>query len=495
MRSLIFWICVPVIALQGMTWSAQAQSSTPAQSSARMQSHAKTQSPASAGLLEQALRVLASDPQMKHAIYSICVKDQETGKVIEQVNSQVGLAPASCQKVIVASASLELLGEDFQYQTRLAYDGAVSQGILKGNLYVVGSGDPTLGSWRYAGSREEDVMAAIHVILQRSGITEIDGDILVDDHRFSLQPVPRGWVWEDLGNYYGAGARGLNWHENQYDLDLQPGRKAGDTARVIEMRPYLHGDTLINGILTGLKGSPDGSNIYLSPLSTLGYTDGTIPGGDAVLTIAGSMPDPERQFAGDLLHYCDLWNMPVHGKLASNLDFLKANRPFPAFTTVIGSLPSPGLDSIVYWFLKKSINLYGEALVKTMALQKDQVGNTDTGVSIVRKFWEKRGIDPSAFHIIDGSGLSPQNRVTTDGLVHVLDYARKQPWFRAFYDGLPVINGMVMKSGSIGGARAYSGYAGGKDGMRYTFSFIINNYDGSGSEIQHKMWKVLDILK
>lgn len=503
MRRFIFKICVAVSILQVISRGAEAQTAAKAKApagtrpaGAKPGSGAKTPDPPVEKRLEKALHDLSADDQMKHAIYSLFVRDETTGKVLSDINCQIGLAPASNQKVIVSTAALEILGEDFQYQTRLAYDGSILNGVLKGNLYVVGSGDPTFGSWRYAGSREEDVMQAFHTMLQNTGITRIEGNILVDDHRFSLQPVPRGWVWEDLGNYYGAGARGLNWHENQYDMDLEPGLKPGDSTRVIDRRPNPEGDTLINGILTGKPGSPDGSNIYLSPLSTLGYMDGTIPAGSAHLTIGGSIPDPEHLFARELLTRCSgPWNIPVHGTVASNLDFLKDSRPFPLFTTVLGSIPSPSLDSIVYWFLKKSINLYGEALVKTIALQKAQVGNTDTGVAIVRRFWEQRGIDPSAFHIMDGSGLSPQNRVTTFGLAHVLDYARKQPWFPAFYDALPVIDGIVMKSGSIGGARAYSGYAGGPDGRRYTFSFIINNYDGSGTEIQHKMWKVLDILK
>ena len=486
MRRFIFVISVTVSLLHA---SAQVKKAP--------QSPAKTPAadPAVGKRLQQALQVLSGDPQMKHAIYSLFVRDEASGKVLSDINDQIGLAPASNQKVIVSTAALELLGEDFQYQTRLACDGSVVGGVLKGNLYVVGSGDPTLGSWRYEGSKEEDVMEAIHGMLQRAGITRIEGNILIDDHKFSLQPVPRGWVWEDLGNYFGAGARGINWHENQYDLDLEPGGKPGDPTHVIARRPELDGDTLLNGILTGKPGSPDGSNIYFSPLSTVGYMDGTVPPG-ANLTIGGSIPDPERQFALEVRTRCNgAWNIPVTGGTFSNLDFLKESKPFPGFTTVLGSIPSPSLDSIVYWFLKKSINLYGEALVKTLSLQKTQMGNTDTGVAIVRSFWAQRGVDLSAFHIMDGSGLSPQNRVTTFGLVTVLEYALKQPWFPAFYDALPVIDGITMKSGSIGGARAYSGYVGGKDGKRYTFSFIINNYDGSGAEIQRKMWKVLDELK
>jgi D-alanyl-D-alanine carboxypeptidase/D-alanyl-D-alanine-endopeptidase (penicillin-binding protein 4) len=159
------------------------------------------------------------------------------------------------------------------------------------------------------------------------------------------------------------------------------------------------------------------------------------------------------------------------------------------------TLLSPPLDSINYWFLKKSINLYGEALVKTMAWEKSGLGSTGKGVDIVRTFWSEHGIDKSAVNIIDGSGLSPQNRVTSDAEVKVLQYAKTRPWFSAFYNALPEYNGMKMKSGSIGGARAFAGYHTAKDGKQYILSIIVNNYDGSAGEVVKKMFKVLDVLK
>src|SRR5690606_19879291 len=100
-----------------------------------------------------------------------------------------------------------------------------------------------------------------------------------------------------------------------------------------------------------------------------------------------------------------------------------------------------------------------------------------------------------ALQMIDGSGLSPQNRVTTFAEVKALQYARSRPWFQAFYQSLPEYNGMKMKSGSIGGARAYAGYHKSKDGKQYVFSIIVNNYDGSAAAVVRKMYKVLDILK
>jgi len=152
----------------------------------------------------------------------------------------------------------------------------------------------------------------------------------------------------------------------------------------------------------------------------------------------------------------------------------------------IGESVSPRLDSINYWFLRRSINLYGEALVKTLAMEKTGTATTEKGVEVVRDFWAERGIDRSAIHIIDGSGLSPQNRVTTDALVKVLRYARTRPWYPAFYQALPLFNGMHMKSGSVGGARSFAGYQVAADGKEYVFSIIVNNYDGSSAEVIKK---------
>ena len=167
----------------------------------------------------------------------------------------------------------------------------------------------------------------------------------------------------------------------------------------------------------------------------------------------------------------------------------------PVATDTLFTYFSPTLDSINYWFLQKSINLYGEAFVKTIAFEKTGYGAADSGISIIKEFWKERGIAKPALKMIDGSGLSPANRVTTHALVTVMQYAKKQNWFNSFYNALPLQNGIKMKSGYIGGVRSYTGYIKSGSGTEYTFSFIINNFDGSPGAVREKMWKLLDILK
>ncbi|RYY88204.1 MAG: D-alanyl-D-alanine carboxypeptidase/D-alanyl-D-alanine-endopeptidase, partial [Chitinophagaceae bacterium] len=108
---------------------------------------------------------------------------------------------------------------------------------------------------------------------------------------------------------------------------------------------------------------------------------------------------------------------------------------------------------------------------------------------------KRQGVDPTELNIKDGSGLSPENRVTTKALVQVLQYARKQTWFPGFYLALPENNGMKLKSGTIAGVKAYCGYHTSKAGITYSVSFIVNNFNGSERELVQKMYAVLNELK
>ncbi len=438
--------------------------------------------------LAKAVEILQSDVQMKHAILGLSVVKTSTGEKVFEVNAQTGLAPASCQKTITSAAAMELLGPAYRYQTVLGYNGTISNGTLKGNLCVTGSGDPTLGSWRYESTRENKVMDEMLDAVKQSGITKIDGSLIGYDGKWEKSSIPGGWIWEDIGNYYGAGVSGLNWHENQYDLLLRSGNTIGDKVSIVETKPKLFDVQLESEVVSAAKSTGDNSYIYLPPFAKNGIVRGTIPVDEKAFVISGSFPDPSLQFMATLKNKLDSGNyMPRSFSVSTE-------KEIPVFQT-IKTISSPPLDSIIYWFMKKSINLYGEALIKTIAYEKTGSGSTAKGVELVKQFWKEHGIEPSSLHIIDGSGLSPQNRVTADALVYVLEYAYTRPWFNYYYRALPEFNQMKLKSGTIGGAKSFAGYHTAKDGTGYTVAMIINNYDGSAAEIVKKMYAVLDELK
>ncbi|HUP11981.1 MAG TPA: D-alanyl-D-alanine carboxypeptidase/D-alanyl-D-alanine-endopeptidase, partial [Niastella sp.] len=436
--------------------------------------------------LANAIKHVEADAQVQHGIISLYVAEAQTGKMVFEHNAHIGLAPASTQKLFTSAASFELLGSDYRYKTILGYDGTIENGVLSGNLHVNGFGDPTLGSWRWNDTKEEAVFKKIITALHEKNITTITGNVLINDSAFSIQPLPGGWIWDDMGNYYGAGSWAINWHENQYDLHLQPGKKEGDTTRILKITPRLNEAHLYNTITTGKKGSGDNGYIYLAPHSLLGFTQGTIPLQSEPFVISGAFANAPLQFADALQQLFIKQNIKVAGVFRSHSAMRANKQEWPAMQKTLITLLSPPMDSINYWFLRKSINLYGEAMIKTLALEKGGLGSTEKGVDLIRTFWSERGIDKGAVNIIDGSGLSPQNRVTTFAEVKVLQYARTRPWYKAFYNALPEYNGMKMKSGSIGGARAFAGYHTAKDGKQYVYSIIVNNYEGSPGEIVKK---------
>lgn len=441
------------------------------------------------------MQQLENDEQMKHASLSLYVVDSKTGTVVFDKNSQVGLAPASTQKVITSVSAFEMLGKDFTYKTFIGYDGIIQEGKLDGNLYFIGSGDPSLGSWRWKETSEEAIQQKIAGILKDKKINSISGDIIIDNSKWESQATPDGWIWQDIGNYYGAGAWGLNWHENQYDLVLKPGKNEGDAVKILKTDPTLLVDVMVNELKTGKPGSGDNSIIYLAENGRQGTVRGTVPAGQETFTVKGSIPNAPVHFGEMIKSILMEKKIGFNGNVKTYADFLADSKTLNNHPALLDSIVSPGFERLNKWFLEKSINMYGEALVKTIAYQKNGFGATNDGLDIIRDFWNKQGIDKASLKIIDGSGLSPADRVTTAALTKVMLYARKQPWFNSFYDALPESNGIHMKSGYINGVRSYTGYIKSKEGKDYTFAFIINNFDGSPSTVREKMFRLLDVLK
>lgn len=438
--------------------------------------------------LSAAIGLLEKDQQFSHAVISMYVVESKTGRLLYEKNAETGLAPASCQKVITSAAALSILGKDFRYKTVIGiYDSPDTS-----RIFVKGSGDPSFGSSRWGHTIASTVITNIVNALKGQGITRVGTDIIMVENGFTYQPLPDGWVWQDIGNYYGAGAYALNWRENQYDLLLSSGNKEKEPVVIKAFDPKAAVMPIVNLLSTGEKGSGDNAYIYTSPYNNSAYVTGTIPPGENNFSISGAMPDPLFVFVKETK--AALRKQGIEAPEGSNISFLLGSRSIELYRDIY-TITSPTLDSINFWFLRKSVNLFGEAFVKTIAKERTGTGSTDSGIAIIRNFWDENGIDRSALHIIDGSGLSPANRVTTHALVQVMQFARQQPWYVSFYNALPEMNGIKMKDGYIGGVRSYTGYIKSKTGVEYTFSFIVNNYDGNAGTVREKMWRILDILK
>ncbi len=433
--------------------------------------------------LQNAYEQFEKDPQLSHAISSLYIIDAKNGQVVFDKNSLIGLAPASTQKVITSVTAFELLGKDYQYKTTMNFEGEIINEILHGNIIIHGSGDPTLGSWRWDATGEEKIMERLIFAIKKKGIKKINGSIILYSDKWEKQTEPDAWIWQDMGNYYGASSSGLNWRENQFDIYLKSGSKIGDPVEIAGTKPeVLYHTKLVSDLHSAAAGTGDNAYVYLLP----GVIRGTIPVNEKRFSISGAMFYAKDEFVSTLKN-----SLAKNGIVIEN----QAIKSTYSKSIIIHTEVSPPLDSIIYWFNKKSINLYGEALLKTMAFEKSGFGSYSKAVGLIQQFWQKRGIDKTALNIFDGSGLSPMNRVTTHAQVEVLNYAKKQAWFPLLINSFPENNGMKMKSGTIRNVKGYTGYHIAKDGNEYIFSFLVNNYNGSSSAIVQKMFKLLDILK
>ena len=440
--------------------------------------------------LKKAFQQFESDEQLKHATSSLYVIDARTGKVVFDKNSQVGLAPASTQKIITSVTAFELLGKDYKYRTEFGYEGELKDSLLIGEIYLKGSGDPTLGSWRFFNTKADIIQKKFVEGLHNKKIYTHRGSLVGIGRKYENQKIPDGWIWQDIGNYYGSGVGMLNWNENQYDIVLKPGEKKGDSVKIIRVFPATNRD-FINELKSGTKNSGDNGYVYFDPGSNLTYIKGTIPCCVDSFKISGAASNSDNFALG---YFADI--LINKGFKEERWSFhLGLNPLYKVNPTIFYTHYSPSLDSIIYWFNKKSINLYGEALIKTMAYEKKGFGSTDSGVAIVKDFWKQEGLDENELNIYDGSGLSPLNRVTTHAQVEILKYAKDKTWYPYFYDALPEYNGMKMKSGTISDVKGFCGYHKAKDGKEYIFSFLVNNYNGPASGLVNKMYKVLDTLK
>lgn len=457
--------------------------------------------------LQSAMDALAQDEVLQQGMFSMTAIDVETGRVLATHAPNKSLIPASSLKVITTATALELLGDDYQFKTELQYDGNIQDGVLEGNIYIKGYGDPTLGS-----DQMEEAMVLKELLniwvtaIQQAGIRSIKGQVVGDGSYFEDVMAGKTWTWADLGNYYASGAWGLNIHENLYYLDFQQVASLGERPEVLRTRPKIPDLNLVNQLESAGKNTGDNAYIYGGPYAYTRFVRGTIPVGSGIFTIKGSIPDPPFQAAYEL--YCALQNagMRPEAGVTTQLDTQKTAKRVSFHTH-----RSPTLATIIQRTNFESVNLYCEAMLRVLGEQFGEASSMEAGTEVIQKHWEDKGIDMTGFFLEDGSGLSARNGVTTYQFAQILRSVQNNPSIgETFYESLPVggqsgtvkylfrnskANGKIrLKSGSIGRVRSYSGYATSSAERKIAFSIIANNYTCSSSTIRKKMERVMALL-
>jgi D-alanyl-D-alanine carboxypeptidase/D-alanyl-D-alanine-endopeptidase (penicillin-binding protein 4) len=459
--------------------------------------------PAATGPIErrEALDAIFNDPLFARATFGVRVESITDGRVLYTRNSDKLVIPASNMKLLTMAAAAEKLGWGFTFETTLQAVGVVTDGTLKGDLLVIGGGDPSIDSRNFGAAPLFDEWAEA---LKAAGIRRIDGRIIGDDNLFEDTTIGPGWAWDYLVDGYAAGSSALNYNENIAVVRIWPGDAAGTPARV-ELSPPGHGLTLVSKVTTSAAGGTLSLSHSRNPGSDVLQVSGTIPMGRAVVVRTAAVENPTQFFVSGLRAGLEARGIFVSGP-ALDIDDLPA--PPSGVRQTIAARTSQPLSSLGAYFLKESQNFYGEAILKMLGLRFGKAGSTVAGRRVVSDTLRIWGIPADSYLMYDGSGLSRYNYVSADAIVMLLKHVWTDERLRGpFLAALPVgardgtlelrmrntaLAGRVQaKTGTISNVRSLSGFLITDSGERLVFSMIANHFTATSAQVDAVVEKAL----
>ena len=445
-------------------------------------------------------RVQAADA-MRHASLSVSIYDVTSGQRVYGYDDQRSVTPASVQKLLTTGVGFARLGSTFRFTTRLLMRGEVDrEGVLHGDLYIVGGGDPLLGSYRYRQTTSDTLFAQWTAALRSRGVRRVDGRIYYIGNIFTGPQLHDSWQHGDVGNYYGAGAIGLNFHENMYFVHFNAGNRQGNNASITRTVPKNLDLQVVNKVTTGPSGSGDQVVVYGLPWFNERYYSGTVPLGARDFGVRAALPYPARTCADLLATY-----LRAHG-ISIALGAEEALRE-PDSARTVSEYLSPVYRQIAQYTNHTSNNIYAEAIFKYLGYRQYHEGDFTHGARAIEDYLREKGLDASGVHVVDGCGLSRQNRLTADFLCRYLASLCKEPFFDHFLESLSSVGGsgtarnllpalpagvsMQLKTGTMDGVKSYAGYITTADGRRLAFAVIANGYDCTGREATSLLTPIL----
>lgn len=451
--------------------------------------------------LERTILSVHRESEMRHGTLSVCVYNMTKGKEVYSYNPQLAVVPGSVNKLFTTGVAFARLGSEFRFTTHIGIRGNIDRdGVLHGNIYIIGGGDPMLGSYRYRQTAPDSLFDGWIKALKRRGIRRVDGRVCYHVGIFDEQPLHDTWQWGDVGNYYGAGVSGLNFHENMYFVYFNPGSKLGYPASSTRVSPKnidVHG---VCEVTTGPENSGDNVVIYGSPTNNERIYRGTVPLGRNDFRVRGALPNPAKQCADLFSSY-----LRTHGISISSNSMQVYSQPDSL--KIILDYYSSDYYTIAQYTNLTSNNIYAESIFKYLGYAKYGKGTFANGTKVLMDFFKEKKLDVGGVHIVDGSGLSLQNKVTADFVCRFLTTMGKEPYFREFLrslakvgesgtaknllPNLPAGMSVYIKTGTLDGVKAYAGYIDAANGDRLAFSIISNGHECSSAVAAEKLNKIL----
>lgn len=460
------------------------------------------------GALRVDLAAYLSQPTFANAVWGVSIRSLDTGEALFEQNPHTLLMPASNMKVVTCAVAAERLGWTRTFETRLVAAGPIEQGVLKGDLVIEGTGDPS-----FAGrpSQGVSVIDEWGDTLRTAGITDIDGRIVGNDNAFDDDGLGQGWAWDNLAYGYSTPAGGLAFNENVVLLTFKPAAHPGEPA-TLDVNPDVGGLAVEQRVTTGEPDSRTSLEYRRLPGTDVLAVTGSIAVNRQVVRQTVSVDNPTLFLAGALRRALVVRGIGISGD-AVDIDDLRPQPPpggsqggaalAPTPATVLLTHVSPPLADIITVTLKVSQNMYADTLLRligTTATGDLRAGSATAGKAVIEEQLSAWGIDADRFVLADGSGLSRYNYLSAAVVADVLTKMYMDGRHRqAFLDALPIagVDGSISgrmkgtkaegnaraKTGSIAHARALSGFVTTADGEPLVFSMIANNFNVPQAEV------------
>ncbi len=437
--------------------------------------------------LRRDITAATTGPGVQRAAWGVVVESLDRGDRLFELNARNLFVPGSVAKLVTLATAADSVGWDYRFETTLQSAGPIVDGVLQGDLLVVGSGDPALGG------RAGDDLDPLVSGLKSQGIRRIDGRIIGDDDAFEDPRPGLFWGWDDLGYPYGALFGALNFGENRMTVTITPGVSEG-TPPTITVDPQVAYRPLANRSLTGPRGSAQLLWPEQRPGEPFLTLAGSIPVGAPSAMLSVSAGNPTFWFASVLRNRLITQGIEVNGEAFDVDDAMPL--PERGSARVLYTYWSHPLSEIAQPMLKESINLYAEAALRLNAAAPPRTN--DAALEGMRRRLEAWGITRDGWQLIDGSGLSRRDVVTPDTLVTVLrrmyDASGMSPWMTALpiagrdgtldgrMKGTAAEDNVRAKTGTMANIRTLAGYVKTRAGEPLAFAIVVDNFEGTGAQ-------------
>lgn len=437
----------------------------------------------------ESLDIFLKSPVTASANISLLVQDLHSGELIDCYRPQNVAPPASVMKLLPTATALETLGADYRFSTYIEYSGYINDGILHGDLYVRGTGDPTLGSQKVG---DRNFLNRWVKAIREAGIREIRGAVIADLSYFDADAVNPGWIWEDIGNYYAPGVYALSYMDNTMNVVLRSGA-VGSIAEVQYTVPEVPGIQFDNHIrCTSI--THDGAFVHGAAYSYTRYLTGSVPSNQGSFGVQGDLPNPGLLLVQHLSQKLEESGVKITAE-ATYISEADGKSRTPLYTW-----QSPTLREIIYETNIHSNNLFAESVFRTFGGRYWLPCTIHNAADFEMDYWLRRGVKIRSARIVDGCGLAPQDAISAETLVQLLTYMYRSPNKDAFYASLPVsgqsgtlrsllpgteLAGRVhAKSGTIAATKNFAGYIELPNGQTWVFAVMVSFGNGKSKDIQ-----------